>query len=55
MFRNAKSIFIRKTFRSNVHKVSNKSTIETTTRIASACRVALDDNNVSIMRFRDPC
>ncbi len=38
MFRNIKSTLIRRIFRRNIYKMSNKSTIETTTRIVSIYR-----------------
>jgi len=55
IFRNIKLILIRKIFRSNVYKMSNKSTIKTTTRIANIYRITFDNNNILIMRFRDSC
>ncbi len=55
IFRNIKLILIRKIFRKDNYRVSNKSTIETTTKIANIYRLTFDNNNVLIMRFRDFC
>ncbi len=51
IFKNAKSILIRKIFERDNYKISNKSTIEATTRILNIYRLTFDNNNTSIMRF----
>ena len=55
IFRNIKSILIGRIFRRDVNKMSSKSTIETTTRIANICRLTLNNSNTLIMRFRNSC
>jgi len=35
--------------------MSNRSTIETTTKITNIYQIIFDNNNVLIMRFRDFC
>jgi len=55
IFENVKLTFIRKTFRSNVYKILDKSTIETIARTANIYRITFNNNNISIMRFRNPC
>ncbi len=55
IFRNIKSILIRKIFRRDNYKISSKSTIEATTRIADICRLTSNNSNASIMRFRSSC
>ncbi len=51
MFRNVKLILIRKTFRNNVYKMFNRSTIETKAKIANVCRVTSNNNNALVLRF----
>jgi len=45
IFTNVKSNLIREIFKRDNYKMFNKSIVETTTRIASACRITLDNSN----------
>jgi len=55
IFRNIKSILIRKIFRRDIDKISNRNTIEITTRTTSIYRLTLNNNNISIIYFRNSC
>jgi len=55
IFRNIKSILIQRIFRRDIDKVSSKSTIEATTRIASIYRLSFNNSNISIIYFRNSC
>jgi len=51
IFRNAKLILIRRIFKRDDYKMSNKDTIETTIRISNVYRLTLNNSNALIMRF----
>jgi len=55
IFRNIKSILIRKIFRRDNYKIFSKNTIETTTKIANIYRLTFNNNNILIIRFQDSC
>ncbi len=51
MFKNVKSILIRKIFRRDVDKMFSKNIIEITTKITNIYRLTSSNNNALIMRF----
>ena len=55
IFRNTKFTLIRRIFKRDNYKISNKDTIETTTKIANIYRLTLNNNNILIIYFRDFC
>jgi len=51
IFRNVKSILIRRIFRRDNYKMSNKNTIKTTTKILSIYRLTFNNSNILIIHF----